>query len=200
MVSAFQAVKDISGFFPDNQRFLQYNDSLQLFLQGKAAMWLGGSWDIPYFEEQKPGFEWSVFAIPPPKNKKSIVTFHLDAGMGLNAASTHKEEARLFLTWMATPEFGALLGDQLPGFFPMHTQVPSLNNKHANEFLKLNDGRDTDIRFTWEKISDGSPDAYTLVMNGSIAVANDEQTPQQAADLLQSGLEKWYIPAIECKK
>lgn len=152
MTAAFQAVKDIASFFPANQRYLKYNDSLQLFVQGQAAMWLSGSWDIPFFEAQKPGFDWSIFAVPPPAGQKPYVTFHLDAGMGLNAASKHKEEAMIFLSWMATPEFGALLGNELPGFFPMHTQVPALENQHANAFLKLNEGRGTDVRFSWEKI------------------------------------------------
>lgn len=200
MLAAFQAVQAISPFMPENQRFLKYNDSLQLFIQGKAAMWMGGSWDIPFFEEQKPDFEWSVFAVPPPAGQKPYLTFHLDAGMGLNAASRYKNEARLFLSWMTTPEFATLLGNELPGFFPMHTQVPALVNPHARTFLALNQGRETDVRFTWEKISDGKPDAYTLIMDGSVAISRGEMTPQQAANTLQAGLEQWFPPAQTCPK
>ena len=53
-VAAFQAVADIAPFFPDGQEALTYYDSQQLFLQGQAAMWLGGSWDIPVFEKEAP--------------------------------------------------------------------------------------------------------------------------------------------------
>lgn len=200
MVAAFQAVKDLGPYLPLNQKLLNYADSLQFFLQGRAAMWLGGSWDIPFFEAQKPGFEWSIFAVPPPANQPPFITFHLDAGMGLNANSSHKEEARIFLEWMTTTEFGALLGNELPGFFPMHKDVPVLNSPHANTFLTLNEGRGQDVRFTWEKIDDGAPSAYSLVMNGAIAVVNDQKTPQEAADDLQDGLAKWYPPAQKCKK
>ncbi len=199
MVAAFQAIKDLAPFLPENQKLLTYSDSLQLFLQGKAAMWLGGSWDIPFFEAEKPSFEWSVFATPPPAGQKGYVTFQLDAGMGLNAASKYKAEAARFLEWMTTAEFGELLGNELPGFFPMHAQPIALTNQHANTFLALNQGRDTDVRFVWEKLMEGSPSAYTLVQDGAIAVLNGEQTPQQAADALQAGLAQWFEPAKTCK-
>ena len=198
VVSAFQAVQDLAPFFPDNHELLTYTDSLQLFAQGMAVMWLGGSWDIPYFEATEPAFEWSVFAPPPPAGQPAYLTFHLDVALGLNAASTHKAEARVFLEWMTTTESAELLGNELPGFFPMHRDAPTLTNEHANAFLALNQGRGTDVRFAWEKLLDGSPDGYVLMQDGALAVLRGEQTPQQAADALQAGLAQWFEPAQEC--
>ena len=198
VVSAFQAVKDLAPFFPDNHELLTYYDSQQLFVQGMAVMWLGGSWDIPYFEATEPAFEWSVFAPPPPAGQPAYLTFHLDVALGLNAASTHKEEARVFLEWMTTTESAELLGNELPGFFPMHRDPPALTNEHANAFLALNQDRGTDVRFAWEKLRDGSPDGYVLMQDGAVAVLRGEQTPQEAADALQAGLAQWFGPAQEC--
>ncbi len=200
IVAAFQAVKDLAPFLPDNQSALTYTDSQQLFVQGKALMMLDGSWDIPFFESAGPTFRWSVFAPPPPAGQPPYITFHLDAGMGMNAASSHKEEARLFLAWMTTSQFAGLLGNQLPGFFPMHATPPALQNQHANTFLQLNQGRGTDVRFGWEKLRDGSPDGYTLMQDGAVAVVNGQQTPQQAADALQDGLAQWFTPAQACEQ
>jgi raffinose/stachyose/melibiose transport system substrate-binding protein len=198
VVSTFQAVRDLAPFFPKDHELLGYLDSLQLFLQGKAAMWMSGSWDIPYFEAGDPDFEWSVFAVPPPAGQPAYVTFHLDVGFGLNAASRHKNEAKEFLVWMTTPEFGELLGNEMPGFFPMHREAPTLTNEHANAFLALNQGRGTDIRFAWQKLRDGTPDGYDLMRDGAEAVLRGEQTPQEAADALQAGLAQWFEPAKEC--
>lgn len=200
MVAAFQALADLAPFLPPGQAFLTYADSQQLFLQGRAAMWLGGSWDIPFFEAAKPDFEWSIFAPPPPAGQPAHITFHLDAGMGLNAASAHPEAAKLFLAWMATPEFGQLLGDELPGFFPMHQNPPALSNQHANTFLGLNQGRGTDVRFVWDKLRDGDPSAYDLVMNAGVDVIRGRVTPQEAADMLQTGLAAWFPPAQTCER
>ena len=200
IVSVFQAIQDLAPFLPPNQAVLTYSDSQQLFLQGKAAMWLGGSWDIPFFEAQEPAFAWSVFAPPPPAGQPAYLTFHLDAGMGLNAASKHKAEARQFLEWMTTNEFAELLGDELPGFFPMHTATPALKDEHANAFLALNKGRGTDVRFVWDKLREGSPSGYDLVQDSAISVIKGKQTPQQAADALQAGLAQWFEPAQTCRK
>lgn len=200
MVSAFQAMADLAPFLPSNQASLKYTDSQQLFLQGRAAMWLSGSWDIPFFEDAAPAFKWDVFAPPPPAGQKPFITFHLDAGMGLSANSRYKAEAQKFLEWMTSSEFGALLGNELPGFFPMHQNAPQLNNVHANHFLALNQSRGTDIRFVWEKLRDGQPDAYGLVERGASGVLRGYKTPQEAADELQKGLETWYDPAKKCHK
>lgn len=198
MVASFQAVKDIAPYVSRNQRLLKYADSLQLFVQGKSPMWFGGSWDIPFFEEQNPDFEWSVFAIPPPSGKKQYVTFHPDAGIGLNKSSRYTKEAKLFLRWMTTSEFASLLVEQLPGFFPMHNDVTTINNKHARLFLDFNSKYGTDSRFVWGKIRDGEPSAYEISLQTSIDVMNNLITPEQAAGKLQEGLSQWYEPASRC--
>ncbi len=199
-VAAFQGIKDIAPFLPDGQAALTYYDSQQLFLMGEAAMWLGGSWDIPFFETEAPDFEWGVFAVPAPEGQPGYITFHMDAGMGVNAASTHKEEAKLFLEWMTSEEFAKMFGDLMPGFFPVRDNPPALNDPHANEFLALNQGRGQDVRWAWPVLMDGAPDGYTLMQNGAISVIKDEMTPQQAADALQEGLAQWLDAAKNCKQ
>ncbi|BHH83171.1 ABC transporter substrate-binding protein [Desulforhopalus sp. 52FAK] len=200
MIASFQAIDDISPYVSSNQKLLKYADSLQLFIQGKSPMWFGGSWDIPFFEEQNPDFKWSIFAIPPPEGKKQYITFHPDAGIGLNKSSPYLKEAREFLQWMTTGEFASLLVDQLPGFFPMHKNVTATKNEYASTFLHFNDLYEFDSRFVWGKIRDGNPSAYEISLKSSVDVMNGVITPEQAAQRLQVGLEKWYEPASTCGK
>ncbi|MBK8048446.1 MAG: extracellular solute-binding protein [Anaerolineales bacterium] len=156
-VAAFQAIADLAPFFPEGQEALTYYDSQQLWLQGQAAMWFGGSWDIPFFEGEAPEFQWGVFGIPAPEGQdQRYVTFHLDAGMGLNSKSAHKEEAKKFLEWMSTEEFAAMMANELPGFFPIRNEAPAVEDPIANEFLALNKDAGLDIRWAWEKLLDGS--------------------------------------------
>lgn len=197
-VAAFQAVADIAPFLPPGQEALSYYDSQQIWLFGEAAMWMGGSWDIPYFESEMPDFEWSIFAVPAPEGQPGFVTFHMDAGMGLNAASPNQDAARLFLEWMTTAEFAKLMADNLPGFFPISTEPVTLENPFANTFLALNEGRGLDVRWAWEGLLDGAPDGYTLMQNGALGVISGDLTPQQAADALQDGLAQWFEPAQTC--
>jgi raffinose/stachyose/melibiose transport system substrate-binding protein len=198
-VAAFQAIADLAPYFPEDQAALTYYDSQQIFLMGEAGMWLGGSWDIPLFESEAPDFDWGVFAVPAPEGQdEQYVTFHYDAGIGMNANTEHPEEAREFLTWVTQPEFSTMLGNLLPGFYPLSKDKPELTDPHAAEFLALNEGRGVDVRWSWEKLDDGDPSAYSLMQDNSIAILNGEMTPQEAADGLQEGLAQWFEPAQSC--
>ncbi|MBM9537528.1 ABC transporter substrate-binding protein [Desulfobulbus alkaliphilus] len=198
MINAFQALADLSPFFPKNHALLKYTDSLSLFFRGQAAMWMGGSWDIILFEHEQLPFSWDIFAPPSPEGESPTVVFHPDAGMGLNAASEHKEAAMVFLSWLTSPEAGKLMADLLPGFFPMHSVRPDLNNVHMQSFLDLSADREEDIRFVWDKLRDGEPDGYYLLEHLSLKVLNGRLTPRQAADALQSGLSQWFVPSQTC--
>ena len=216
MIAAFQALADLSPFLPPNQTLLKYIDSLYMFIQGQAAMWMGGSWDIPFIESESPRFEWDVFAPPAPQNAPRFMTFQLDAGMGLNRESENKTAARTFLSWLTRPETGRLLANTLPGFFPMHRlqHLPPpekaslrekqlekpLENPHANTFLALRNQYPTDIRLAWEKLREGSPDGYDLMKSASVHVINGDWSAEQAANFLQEGLATWFQPAMTCKK
>lgn len=199
-VAAFQAVADIAPFLPEGQATLGYYESQQLFLQGKAAMWMGGSWDIPIFESERPNLAWSVFAVPAPAGKPAYITLHPDFAVGLNAASKHKKEAILFLQWLATPKAAELFSNELPGFFPLHKTVPEIRNQHAKTFLSLslNKERGSDVRWAYPRLRDGLPDGYFLMQNSAVSVINGEMTPLEAADALQNGLAQWFEPARIC--
>ena len=198
VVDAFTAVSSLSPYLPPEHNTISYSDSRWLFLHGEAAMMFGGSWDISYFENEAPDFKWSVFAPPPPEGQESHITFHADTAIGLNANSPHKEEARLFLSWLTTNELASLLGNELPGFFPMHKEPPQLQNIRANTFLALNNERGLDVRWAWPQLTNNIPSGYDLMQEGTIAVINREMTPEQAAQSLQSGLGQWFEPAQRC--
>ncbi|MCP4544105.1 MAG: extracellular solute-binding protein [Chloroflexi bacterium] len=197
-VKAFQALADIVPFMQPPRENLTYAGSKQLFLQGESLMWMGGSWDISSFESVETDFEWSIFAVPAPAGQTKYITFHPDVGIGLNRDSPHKEEAKQFLEWLAQVETAELFSNELPGFFPMHENVSTLDNVHANDFLALNWGRNTDVRWASE-LQDGLPSGYDLIATGVGNVGLGKWTPQKAADELQAGLGQWFEPAQRCK-
>jgi raffinose/stachyose/melibiose transport system substrate-binding protein len=204
MVAAFQRIKDLQPYLPTGFEATSYYDSQQLFDQGQAAMMFDGSWSTPAFEKDATDFKWSVFPAPPPEGKDSYVTFHIDAAVGANAASEHLPEAMTFLEWLEGPRFAELLGNELPGFFPLSKDAPQLSDPIASTFMDFNkQAKGVDIRFVWEKLlaaPSGQVDAYTAMNNAVIAVLKDEMTPQEAADSLQEALAAWYEPAKNCKK
>lgn len=204
MVAAFQRIADLKPYLPAGFEATSYYDSQQLVAQGAAAMMFDGSWSTGVFEKDAADIKWSVFYAPPPKGKDSYVTFHVDAAIGANAASKNLEAAKTFLQWLEGPKFAELLGNQLPGFFPLSKDVPTLSNPAANTFLSFNSAaKGVDIRFVWEKLlaaPSGQVDAYTAMNDAVIAVLKGEMTSQEAADSLQTALAGWYEPAKTCKK
>jgi raffinose/stachyose/melibiose transport system substrate-binding protein len=202
MVASFQQIDDMQPFLPTGFEATSYYDSAQLFSQGLAAMMLDGSWSIGGFEKDATDFEWGVFYPPALEGKDQYVTFHIDAAVGANAASPNLEAAMTFLEWLESPTFAELLGNNLPGFFPLTNDVPSLSDPIAAEFMSFNDkAAGVDIRFVWEKLlaaPSGSVDAYTSLNNNVIAVLKDEKTPQEAADSFNADLAAWYEPSASC--
>jgi raffinose/stachyose/melibiose transport system substrate-binding protein len=196
-VQAFKQVQDMAAFLPEGWEALTYYDSQQLFLQSKAAMWLGGSWDIPAFELEQPDFKWGIMAVPPANEKPLNVEFELDAGVGINSATQHLEEAKTFMTWLTTKQSAELLANNLPGFFPMTKDQITTDNAYANEFLAIKAGASgSDIRFY---MSEGVPDSTTLLIDNGIAVLKGDMTPEEAAQSLYDGIASWNDAQKNCK-
>jgi raffinose/stachyose/melibiose transport system substrate-binding protein len=200
MVAAFGALQDIAPYLPAGQEGVSYYDAQQLFLLGRAAMFFGGSWDVAFFVNSEPDFAWSVFATPAPSARPTVVTFHPDAGLGLNSASPHKEAGLTFLSWLTTVEAAQILADEIPGFYPLNETSITLQDKYANDFYGLHEGKDVDARFVWPELQSGDPDGYILTQTAALAVVKGSMTPQEAADHLQEGLETWFTPTQKFKK
>jgi raffinose/stachyose/melibiose transport system substrate-binding protein len=196
-VQAFQMAADIAPYLPEGQEALTYYDSQQLFLLEKAVMWFGGSWDIPVFQDAQPEFKWSIMAVPTVSGKEPYMEFELDAGVGINSASKHIEEAKTFLSWLTTQQSAQLLAENLPGFFPMTKDQISIDNEYANTFLKLiGESKGADIRFY---MNEGTPDSSTLLTDNGIAVIKGSMTPQDAAQSLYDGISTWSEAQKNCK-
>jgi len=198
VVAAFQAVADMAPYLPPTPETVNYEESKQLFEQGQAAMFLARSIEISHLESEKLDFNWSVFAIPAPAGQSEYIIYHSGFGVGLNAASKHKEEAKLFLEWLTKPETGELFSNELPGFFAMHKKAPDIRNQHAKAFLALTEGRETDVLWVFPKLMEGIPNGKALMQKSTAAVIMGKKTPTEAAEALQDGLAQWFEPAQRC--
>lgn len=195
VVALFEAMASLKPYLPGGFEALGYNDSNALFATGQAAMYFDGSWTIGTFADVD--FNWGILPPPAPKGAtKEYITFHADAGMAMNSTTKHPEEVKTLLSWFGSKEGAAALAKYLPtGFFPMSENSVVIEDAHANEFLALNNGRGTDVRWAWPELLGGEPSGYTLMQNGSIGVINGYITPQEAADTFKAGLAEWYAPA-----
>jgi raffinose/stachyose/melibiose transport system substrate-binding protein len=184
-----------ADYMPDGFEAVKYPDAQSLFTLGKGAIYPTGSWETSVFESQA-DFEMGIF--PPPVAKEGdtrYISDHTDIAMGMNAATKHPEAAKTFLEWMTTPEFASLYSNALPGFFTLSNAKITLEDPLAQEFLSWRDTSEETIRNSYQILSRGEPNLENELWRVSAAVINGTLTPEQAAQEIQDGLDKWYTPS-----
>ncbi len=184
-VAAYKAVGDLAKYLPKGFEAVTYNDSQVLFNTQKAVMFFDGSWTMEVYKDAT--FDWGVFAVPAPAGRKAIVVFHPDMAITMNSKTKYPDQSKAFLAWLCTSEGATTASANLPlGFFPMINFPIKLTDAHANEFLALNNGKETDARFVWPKLMD----LYAPMNQAVIKVLKGEMTPQQAANATEAARTK----------
>lgn len=208
---AFHAIEEIRPFilnskFSPRETAKWTDDSIskQYFIDGKAVMLFGGSWDLQYFTDNAK-FAWSVFAPPAPTGKTTYVIFQPDVGIGINNASTHKQEALAFLKWLMTDGVKAT-EENLPGrYLLINSKTTALSSAtgHAGDFAKLTQFP-SDIRWMFADVDAQYPRSSELIRSALYQIvtpdsSGNELSAKDAAQSLQAGLGEWYEPAQNCK-
>ncbi len=172
----------------------KYPDTQNLFALGRAAIYPAGSWDIPTFRKQA-DFEFDAFPPPLPEGAdKCYISDHTDIALGINAKSKNVEAAKVFLSWIASPEFAATYANALPGFFPLsNAQVP-LKDPVAAKFAGWRRACESSIRNSYQILSRGTPNLENELWNVSSQVLNGTMKPEDAAKKAEGGLASWYGP------
>lgn len=182
-------------FMPSGFEAVKYPDSQVLFTSGKAAIYPTGSWEISVFEKDAT-FPMGVFKPPVlTAGDQCYISDHTDIALGMNAATKHPAEAKQFLDWVASPEFAELYSNALPGFFTLSNAQITLKDPLAQEFMSWRGQCKSTIRNSYQILSRGEPNLENELWRVSGAVINGTLTPEQAAQEIQTGLDKWYKPA-----
>jgi raffinose/stachyose/melibiose transport system substrate-binding protein len=195
-LAAFEALAAWKDYLPAGYEAQAYPDSQVAFAAGLGAIYPAGSWDISTFNAQA-DFTLGAFRPPTPDGQEACyISDHTDIAIGLNAASPNAEAARTFLSWVASSEFAGLYANALPGFFPLSNATVELSDPIAQEFIGWRQECSSTIRSAYQILSRGEPNNETDLWAASAAVLNGTMTAQEAADMVQSGLEKWYAPQM----
>jgi raffinose/stachyose/melibiose transport system substrate-binding protein len=183
-----------ADYMPSGYEAITYPDSQNLFTLGRAAIYPSGSWEIGLFNEQA---DFEMGAFPPPVKSAGdtcYISDHTDIALGMNAATAHPDEAKVFLDWVASPEFSSLYANALPGFFSLANEPVSLDDPLAQEFVSWRGECESTIRNSYQILSRGEPNLENEMWAVSASVLNGTLTPADAAQRLQDGLDAWYTP------
>lgn len=96
MITEGALTKDMLG--------LSYDQALDEFATGKAAMWESGPWAVGTLKEKNPKLELGMFPIPGKKEGSGWLVGGPGSALAINAKTTHKAEALQVLELTATPE------------------------------------------------------------------------------------------------
>ena len=194
-VDPYKELAKWKPYLGDGFEAQSYPDSQNLFTLGKAAIYPAGSWEISLFNTQA---QFKMGAFPPPVEKAgdtAYISDHPDIGVGLNAKSAHLDEAKKFLTWVASDEFASIYANALPGFFSLNSHPVKMSDPLAQEFVSWRDNHKSTVRSTYQILSRGTPNLENETWTESANVINGTDTPEAAAAKLQKGLDSWYKPA-----
>ncbi len=193
-VDTLKALAQWQPYLPSGYEAVKYPDAQQLFTLGRAAIYPAGSWEIALFNKDA-NFKMGAFK-PPVANAgdQCYISDHTDIALGMNPKTQHPAEARQFLEWMTTPEFAELYSNALPGFFTLSNHDVKLQDPLAQEFMSWRSECESTIRNSYQILSRGEPNLENELWRVNAQLLNGKLTPEQAAQELQSGLEKWYKP------
>ncbi len=82
----------------------EYEQARQAFVQGQAAMMMGGSWDAGATDGLKPNFEWGFMNLPYAPADRNSTVYTVEAGIGMNAKSDHLEATKKFMEYLFSKE------------------------------------------------------------------------------------------------
>jgi raffinose/stachyose/melibiose transport system substrate-binding protein len=194
-VAPLQELEKWRPYLGDGFEAQTYSDSQNLFTLGRAAIYPAGSWEIALFNAQA---QFNMGAFPPPVEKAGdtgYISDQPDLGVGMNANTAQPAAARKFLSWVASKEFAEVQVNALPGFFSLINTPVDASDPIAQEFLSWRKDRQSTLRSTYQILSRGTPNLESETWLATANVINGIQTPQEASDRLQAGLESWYKPA-----
>ncbi|MCE8537906.1 carbohydrate ABC transporter substrate-binding protein [Ruegeria pomeroyi] len=193
-VAPYAALAKWGAYLGDGYEAQTYPDSQNIFTLGRAAIYPAGSWEISGFNAQA-DFEMGAFK-PPVQNAGDTcyISDHTDIGIGMNAKTANPEAARTFLAWVASPEFAAIFGNALPGFFPLSNTPVELEDPLAKEFASWRGECESTIRSTYQILSRGTPNLENETWGASVAAIKGTATPEELGQKLQQGLASWYAP------
>ena len=197
MVAHLDMINRFVPYMPANYEGVSYTDNVQMFAIGQAAIYPGGSFDVGYIRSMGLDFELDVFA-PPVLNAGDTRWASMNGGMGLglNAASEHKEEALIYINWLMGEKAQIMLGNAAPGLFPCaNVDASQLTDPVIGEMVAFGGGTGDQYTISWcMKFNGGNPTATALADENISLMLQGQMTPQEVAQTIEDGVATWYEP------
>jgi len=193
-VASIAVLQDLQGYMPPDVVGVSYNDARTLFISELSPIFIGGSFEIGFWQNEAPDVEVGMFMVPPPPDSLtgSLVPSWMDGSYGVNAMTDAPEASMALVEWMGTQEFGQLFSDKIKQISPVEGVVPGepLLAEFAESMAENPASYLTLVDFRY-----GDPSGSTVLGNEIQRMYLGEVTPEEVADALQMGIAQWFVPA-----
>ncbi|MBY0123331.1 ABC transporter substrate-binding protein [Bacillus sp. S/N-304-OC-R1] len=190
-VNSIKAMNELKAYFPNNYEGLGMEDIRTLFFTGKAAMFPMGSWEIEVLRGMNPDLELGFFPMPSAVGKDPTITAWVDGSFAVNANSKHKEEAKKFVQFLMTKEFGELFTKE----FKMISANPEV--KSDDELVNGLSEAVASISTPYMMVvhfAGGNPTSKATLELELQGMYLGQQTPEGVAQKVQESAETWFKP------
>ena len=169
-------------YLPEAYASIDEEQADVMFTLSQAAMVIDGSWSYSTLAD---GIDLGFFSFPAPEGNAPGFSLHPDFGIAGNAASTHPDEVRGYLEWLASPEGAKVAAEVIPaGFLPLIDADVAPEGSIISAMNAEGEGKNADRRFVWNMM-----DLYTPIVEQLNAIVRGEQTPEGACDIINSTWE-----------
>jgi raffinose/stachyose/melibiose transport system substrate-binding protein len=188
---ALEKLLELRPYMAPDFEGIDYATAQNLFANGLAAMFAGGSWEIANFRDLNPDLNFDLMPGPAAEaGQPRLVSWFLDGGYAVKAASPNQEEALEFIRFLATQEFGQQLTDMLQNISPIPGVVstdPLLAkvaefNQSSTPYIML-------VGFRYE-----TPTGSTLIQDRLPGMFAGEITPEQVGSEVTEGIATYFAP------
>lgn len=143
------------------------NTSLQMFLQGKVAMYVSGRWVMPKIKEENP---FSVGVVPFPAGDAGSVVGADGSGWTMSAKTKHPEAAWQLIEFLASPSSSSAFtrsGLIVPALKPVAESEAFLSDENDRVFLEvISTSYPTPALEQWHEVMDVLDEALEPVWMG----------------------------------
>jgi raffinose/stachyose/melibiose transport system substrate-binding protein len=188
---ALGKVLELRDYMPPSYAGIDYDTGNQLFLTGRAAMLIGGSFDIASYRALNPKINMDFIAPPAAKagDPPQAAIFY-DGGYAVNAASTNKDAALKLVNWMGSLDFGNQFSNDLGNVSPIKGVV--ITDPILAEVAKLGATALPHINVVYFRY--GKPTGSEIIQNDITKLMAGSMTADQVGADLTEGIAKWYAP------
>jgi len=191
-VESVKRMKELSKYFPKDFVGITDDDAKALFYTGKAGMYINGDYRLEEFKEENPDLPIGVVpGLALEDGGKPLVTTWVDGSYAIVKASKHQKEAKVFMEYLASKEFGQLFTDTFNRVSAINGVAPK--DPIIKEIAEANEANSTPYLLL-VNFSQGTPTTKTTFENALQGLYVKKATVDDVIQQTQDATDKWFKP------